>query len=96
MKYVPVTARRDLRTLGRQFATQRKLLKLRVADVAQRAGVSQSTVANLEHGKAVGSDALLAIARILQLADYMVKSTDPYSHTLGIVRATENLPKRVR
>lgn len=35
---------------------------------------------NLEHGRPVCSDALIAVARILQLADYMVKAADSYSH----------------
>ncbi|WEV59642.1 helix-turn-helix transcriptional regulator [Bifidobacterium sp. ESL0728] len=96
MKYTPTTTKRDLRIIGEHFATQRKLLGLRVSDVAKRAGISETTVTNLEHGRPVRSDALITVARILQLADYMVKAADPYSHDLGMVRATQILPKRVR
>ena len=80
MKYVPTTAKRDLRTLGEQFSQQRKLLMLTVADVAHRSGVSPTTVSNLEQGKAVRSDSLLTIARVLQLADTLVAASRPLFH----------------
>ncbi|NEG71093.1 helix-turn-helix domain-containing protein [Bifidobacterium ramosum] len=96
MKYTPTAVRRDLRTLGERFSQQRRLLSLTVADVAQRAGVSPTTVSNLEQGKAVRTDSLLSIARVLQMADALVASCDPYSTDLGRLRANEQLPKRVR
>ena len=77
MKYVPTTTKRDLRILGEQFSRQRKLLMLTVADVAHRSGVSPTTVSNLEQGKAVRSDSLLTIARVLQLADTLGAACDP-------------------
>ena len=96
MKYVPTKVRRDLRTIGERFSQQRKLLSLTIADVAQRAGVSPTTVSNLEQGKAVRTDSLLSIARILQLADGIVTASDPYLTDLGRLRADEQLPQRVR
>ncbi|TPF85319.1 XRE family transcriptional regulator [Bifidobacterium sp. UTCIF-37] len=96
MKYVPTAVRRDLRLLGTQLSQQRRLLSLTIADVAQRAGVSPTTVANIEQGKAVRTDSLLSVARILQMADGIVAATDPYKTDLGRLRANEQLPKRVR
>jgi transcriptional regulator with XRE-family HTH domain len=96
MQYVPTTVKRDLRIIGERFSQQRKLLLLTIADVAQRAGVSPTTVSNLEQGKAVRSDSMLAIARVLQLADAIVTASDPYRTDLGRLRANEQLPKRVR
>ncbi|MCI1673839.1 MAG: helix-turn-helix domain-containing protein [Bifidobacterium tibiigranuli] len=96
MRYVPTTVKRDLRIIGERFSQQRKLLLLTIADVAQRAGVSPTTVSNLEQGKAVRSDSMLAIARVLQLADAIVTASDPYRTDLGRLRANEQLPKRVR
>lgn len=96
MRYVPTTVKRDLRLIGERFSQQRRLLSLTIADVAQRSGVSPTTVSNLEQGKAVRSDSLLSIARVLQLADPIVASCDPYSTDLGRLRAGEQLPKRVR
>lgn len=96
MKYVPTAVRRDLRRLGEHLSQQRRLLSLTIADVAQRAGVSPTTVANIEQGKAVRTDSLLSVARILQMADGMVTVTDPYLTDLGRLRANERLPKRVR
>lgn len=96
MKYVPTTVRRDLRIMGERLSQQRRLLSLTVADVAQRAGVSPTTVSNLEQGKLVRTDSLLSIARVLQMADALVSSCDPYSTDLGRLRAGEQLPQRVR
>ena len=96
MRYVPTTVKRDLRIIGERFSQQRKLLLLTIADVAQRAGVSPTTVANLEQGKAVRSDSMPAIARVLQPADAIVTASDPYRTDLGRLRANEQLPKRVR
>ncbi|NMM98569.1 helix-turn-helix domain-containing protein [Bifidobacterium olomucense] len=96
MKYVPTAVKRDLRTIGEQLMQQRKLLSLTIADVAQRAGVSPTTVANIEQGKAVRTDSLISVAHVLQLADAMVKACDPYTTDLGRLRAGEILPKRVR
>ncbi|RSX57383.1 helix-turn-helix domain-containing protein [Bifidobacterium samirii] len=96
MKYVPTKVRRDLRTVGERFSQQRRLLSLTIADVAQRSGVSPTTVSNLEQGKAVRTDSLLSIARVLQLADAIVTACDPYLTDLGRLRADEQLPQRVR
>lgn len=96
MKYVPTTVRRDLRIMGERLSQHRRLLSLTVADVAQRAGVSPTTVSNLEQGKPVRTDSLLSIARVLQMADALVSSCDPYSTDLGRLRAGEQLPQRVR
>lgn len=96
MKYVPTAVRRDLRLLGERLSQQRRLLSLTVADVAQRAGVSPTTVSNIEQGKAVRTDSLLSVARILQLADGIVAAADPYMTDLGRLRANERLPQRVR
>ncbi|BDR53651.1 hypothetical protein KIM372_15580 [Bombiscardovia nodaiensis] len=96
MKYVPTAVKRDLRVLGEQLTTQRKLLGLTVDDVAKRARVSPTTVHNLEHGKAVRTDSLLSVARILHMADAMVAAADPLQTDLGRLRANQQLPQRVR
>lgn len=96
MKYVPTVVKRELRIIGEQLSQQRKLLSLTIADVAQRAGVSPTTVANIEQGKAVRTDSFMSVAHVLQLADAMMKACDPYNTDLGRLRANEILPKRVR
>lgn len=96
MRYVSTAVRRDLRVMGERLSQQRRLLALTVADVAQRAGVSPTTVSNLERGKAVRTDSLLSVARVLGLADAMVTACDPYETDLGRLRAAERLPQRVR
>lgn len=96
MRYVPTTTRRDLRLLGDHLSKQRKLLSLTIVDVAQRAGVSPTTVSNLEQGKAVRTDSMLSIAHVLQLSNAIIHASDPYETDLGRLRASEQLPQRVR
>lgn len=96
VKYTPTAVTRNLRTLGEHASIQRKLLSLTVNDVAQRAGVSATTVVNLEHGKPVRTNSLFAVLGILQLAKPAIDATDPYHTDLGALRAAEQLPKRVR
>ena len=96
MKYVPTAVRRGLRTLGSCAQTQRKLLNLTIADVAQRSGVSINTVRNVEAGQAVRTDSLFAVLNVLQLLDPLVDAADPYKTPLGMARAIDQLPQRVR
>lgn len=96
MKYVPTSVKRDLRTMGEHFGVQRKLLSLTVEDVAQRAGVSPTTVRNLEHGRTVQTDSFFSVANVLQLAANIVGASDPYKTDVGMARAYEQLPERVR
>ena len=87
---------KHLRVLGENCSVQRRLLNLTLADVAKRAGVSVNTVRNVEAGKSVRSDCLFSILNILQLAKPAVGATNPYSTPLGLARADQILPKRVR
>lgn len=87
---------KNLRELGKNCATQRKLLELTLADVAKRANVSINTVRSVEAGKPVRTDCLFAILNILQLLKPMIKASNPYTTPLGLARANASLPKRVR
>lgn len=96
MKRIPTAVSRALREIGEHVSVQRRLLELTMADVAQRAGVSVGTVSNIEHGRPAGTDSLFSVLNVLQLARPAVEATDPYHTDLGVLRAAERLPKRVR
>lgn len=95
----PLTARtrRAARTIGEHVVSWRKLLGLTAEQVADRAGISRSTLRRLEHGDpSVGLDVFLNVVRVLGPLEDFVASLDPYETDLGRARADQTLPKRVR
>ena len=92
----PVTVARALDELGRDVSTWRKLRHLTVEQVADRAGISRSTVLRLESGQGTSVENLLRVARALGVLDLLTKALDPYATDVGRLRADEELPTRVR
>lgn len=94
---LPVRVRRSAVEIGDHLVAWRKLQGLTAEQVADRAGMSRTTLRRLEHGDpAVGFDSFLAVARALGQLDRVVQALDPYETDLGRARADEALPKRVR
>jgi transcriptional regulator with XRE-family HTH domain len=88
---------RAARQIGENLTTWRKLQNLTAAQVADRAGVSRTTLSKLEHGESgVSLGVVLEVLRALGQLDAVVKATDPYESDLGRVRASQELPQRVR
>jgi len=92
----PLPVRRALTRMGQDIATWRKLRRLTMAETADRAGVSVSTLARLEGGKGASLEHTLAVARALGVLDSLAHAVDPYESDLGRARADEALPTRVR
>ncbi|MGL5929343.1 MAG: helix-turn-helix transcriptional regulator [Dermatophilaceae bacterium] len=92
----PVSVARALDGLGSDVATWRKLRHLTAEQVADRAGVSRSTVLRLEGGQGASVENLLRVARALGVLDLLTKALDPYATDVGRLRADEELPTRVR
>ena len=88
---------RDVAELGESLSTMRRLLNLPAETVADRAGISVSTLTRLESGAAgVSLGAALAVARVVGLIDPLISATEPYSTDIGRARAEQRLPQRVR
>ena len=88
---------RAARQIGENLTTWRKLQDLTAAQVADRAGVSRTTLSKLEHGESgVSPGVVLEVLRALGQLDAVDKATDPYESDLGRVRASQELPQRVR
>jgi len=92
----PVAVSRALRQLGEDLATWRRLRRLTVVEVADRAGVSRDTVLRVEKGEGSTLENLLRIARALGVLDELARALDPYATDIGRLRADEVLPARVR
>lgn len=92
----PVAVARALRTLGEHVGTWRRLRRLTVAEVADRAGVGVRTVMRLEDGQGVTLENALRISRALGVLDILTAGLDPYASDVGRLRADEALPERVR
>ena len=92
----PVAVVRALDGLGRDVTTWRKLRHLTVEQVADRAGVSRSTVLRLESGQGASLENLLRVTRALGVLDLLTRALDPYATDIGRLRADEELPTRVR
>lgn len=95
-RYVPASSKRVIRTLGQQLSVQRRLLGLRVEDVAARSGTSAQTVSRMEKGRPINSLTLVRILQALQMDHAVLEATNPYRTDLGIIKANDRLPKRVR
>ena len=92
----PVAVRRALREVGDDFATWRKLRRLTMAEVAERAGVGVNTVQRLEKGEGSTLENVLRVARALGVLEVLTASLDPYQTDLGRLRSDEALPERIR
>ena len=82
--------------IGSDLATWRKLRRLTVEEVAERAGVGRTTVMRLEAGGGSTLENVLRVARALGVLDLLTKAVDPYATDVGRLRADEALPQRVR
>lgn len=92
----PAPATRALKALGEDIGTWRRLCRLTVAQVAERAGVSPSTVVSVGHGRGASLANTLRIARALGILDQLSGALDPHATDVGRLRADEALPQRVR
>lgn len=94
---IPYATRAAAATIGEQLSTWRRLLGLPAQVVAERAGISTSTLSKLENGDTgVGLGAFLNVTRALGMMDRVVTATDPYETPLGRARADQSIPKRIR
>lgn len=92
----PAAVSRAMCELGEDLNTWRKLRRLTVDEVADRAGIGRTTVLRLEAGGGSTLENLLRVARALGVMDGLARAVDPYATDVGRLRADEQLPQRVR
>ena len=83
--------------LGDRIKTFRKLNRLTVEQVSERAGLSRGTVTRVESGDlGVSLSSVLLVCRALGILDMLVDGVDPYDTAIGRAQFGRVLPKRVR
>jgi transcriptional regulator with XRE-family HTH domain len=94
---VPPAIVRAVRAIADDLVVWRKLRGLTQVQLADRAGVSTSTVRRLEDGDGgVTLENVLRILRALGVLDRVPPALDPYETDIGRLRSEEQLPRRVR
>ena len=92
----PIAVSRAMSAMGESLGIWRRLRQLTVAETADRAGVSVSTLQRLEHGRGGTIESLVRVTRALGVLDQLTGALDPLSTDVGRLRAGEALPIRVR
>lgn len=93
----PARTKRAATELGAHLSAWRKLLGLTAEQVAERAGITRTTLRRLEQGEpSVSWETFLNVTRVLGQLDRVVQSLDPFETDLGRARADQQLPRRVR
>lgn len=93
----PAAIQRTLRDLGEDIGGWRRLRGLTQAQLADRANLARTTVVRLEAGDGgVSTENLLRVLRALGILDSLSRAVDPYESDVGRLRASEQLPSRVR
>jgi transcriptional regulator with XRE-family HTH domain len=92
----PAAVGRALADTSRNLGAWRKLRGLTQAQLADRAGVSRSTLRRLEGGDGgVTLENTLRVLRALGILDDFPRALDPYESDVGRLRSDERLPRRV-
>jgi transcriptional regulator with XRE-family HTH domain len=82
---------------GERVVQWRRLLGLTQQQVAARAGVSRGAVVRIEAGDPGPSvDTFFRVLNALHIAEQVTDALDPMRTAVGIARAEERLPLRVR
>jgi transcriptional regulator with XRE-family HTH domain len=76
-QFMPKAVASTLKTLGEDLTTWRKLRQLTARQVADRAGISISTVLRLESGKSSSLESLIRVARALGVLEELKTALDP-------------------
>ncbi|WP_166969857.1 helix-turn-helix domain-containing protein [Brevibacterium atlanticum] len=95
--HVTRTVGRRLGEIGTSVRQWRLMQSLKAEEVAERAGISRSTLQKIERGEpGVSVGAVLSVMQALGQLDHIVEAFDPLSTDIGRLRSAEKLPSRVR
>lgn len=91
------TVGRRLGEIGASIRRWRLLQSLKAEELAERAGISRTTLQKIERGEGgVSIGAVLSVMQALGQLDHVAEAFDPLSTDVGRLRASETLPERIR
>lgn len=94
---LPIPVRRTLRKLGHDIQNARLRRRITTALLAERAGISRTTLYKIEKGEAGVALGLYAVVLfVLGVNDKLANLLDVTTDSLGLDLAEEQLPKRIR
>lgn len=94
---LPIPVGRGLRKLGQDIRTARLRRRIKFAILAQRAGISEPTLRNVERGEpgvSIGNVACVLFS--LGMMDRLRELADVRNDDLGLMLEEEKLPERIR
>ena len=92
----PIPVSRAMRQISANLDLARRQQRIPVALLAERAGLSMTTVTKMLRTGNGSFENFLRIARLLGLLDGVQQATDPLNTDIGKLRADEDTPKRIR
>jgi DNA-binding XRE family transcriptional regulator len=94
---LPLPVERALRKLGGDLRDARRRRRIPTALMAQRVGISRSTLNKAEKGDpGVSLGVYATVLFVLGLADRIAELADPRNDDVGLSLDEERLPKRIR
>lgn len=97
MKYLNPYAERDLHDFGTHLRNWRKVRGLTAEHLASRAGISRSTLRDIEAGRGTTQfSAVVSVMTVVGMDRAVIDAADPYNHDLGRLRADLMTRERVR
>src|SRR5689334_1427272 len=97
MSALPISVQRALRKLGSDIRDARRRRRIPTAIMAERAGISRTTLYNLEKGEAgVSLGSYATVLFVLGLTDGLAALADVRHDQTGLELDEERLPRRIR
>ena len=94
---LPLPLKRSLRKLGADLRDARRRRRIPTALMAERVGISRTTLLKAEKGDPVVSFGVYAtILFVLGLSDRITELADPRHDQVGLALEEERLPQRIR
>lgn len=93
---LPIPVRKALRKLGQDISDARRRRRIPIALMAERAGISRSTVIKIEKGEpSVSFGSYATVFFVLGLTERLRDLMDARHDLVGRMLDEENLPKRI-
>lgn len=92
----PIPVSRSMKRIAENLDLARRQQRIKVALLADRAGVSEATVRRLLREGQGTVENLLRVSRVLGMLDNIQEATDPLGTEIGRLRADQDTPLRVR